>query len=67
MLKEFNDLDILGVTSDSKVTFEKHLCSVSRAASQRLGTLRKPWRVFHDNNNNNNNFIETRLQDTIDR
>ena len=30
------------------MTFEKHLCSVSRAASQRLGILRKSWRVFHD-------------------
>ena len=28
--------------------FEKHLRSVSRAASQRLGMLRKSWRVFHD-------------------
>ena len=28
--------------------FEKHLRSVSRAASQRLGILRKSWRVFHD-------------------
>ena len=30
------------------MTFEKHLRSVSRAASQRLGLLRKGWRVFHD-------------------
>ena len=30
------------------MTFEKHLRSVSRAASQRLGILRKSWRVFHD-------------------
>ena len=30
------------------MTFEKHLCSVSRAASQRLGILRKLLRVFHD-------------------
>ena len=29
-------------------TFEKHLRSVSRAASQRLGILRKSWRVFYD-------------------
>ena len=34
--------------TDSKMTFEKHLRSVSRAASQRLGILRKFWRVFHD-------------------
>ena len=33
---------------DSKITFEKHLRSVSTAASQRLGILRKSWRMFHD-------------------
>ena len=48
MLKESDDLVILGVTFDSKMTFEKHRCSVSRAASQRLGILRKSWQVFHD-------------------
>ena len=47
VLKESNDLDILGLTFDSKLTFEKHLRSVSRAASQRLGILRKSWWVFH--------------------
>ena len=36
------------MTIDSKITFKKHLRSVSRAASQRLGILRKSWRVFHD-------------------
>ena len=36
VLKESDDLGILGVTFDSKMTFEKHLNSVSRAASQRL-------------------------------
>ena len=35
VLKESDDLVILGVTFDSKVTFEKHLRSVSIAASQR--------------------------------
>ena len=48
MLKESGDLVILGVTLDSKVTFEKHLHSVSRSAFQRLCILRKSWRVFHD-------------------
>ena len=48
VLKESVDLDILGVTFDSKLTFEKHLRSVSRAASQRLGVLRNSWRVFYD-------------------
>ena len=36
------------MTFDSKLTFEKHLRLVSRAASYRLGILRKSWRVFHD-------------------
>ena len=34
------------MTFDSKMTVEKHLRSVSRAASHRLGILRKSWRVF---------------------
>ena len=41
VLKDSDDLAILGLTFDSKMTFEKHLRSVSRAASQRLGILRK--------------------------
>ena len=40
VLKESDDLVILGVTIDSKMTFEKHIHSVSRAAAQRLGILR---------------------------
>ena len=36
VLKESDDLVILGVTFDSKMTLEKHLRSVSRASSQRL-------------------------------
>ena len=31
----------------SKKTFEKHLGSAARAASQLLGILRKAWQVFH--------------------
>ena len=42
------DLVILGVIFGSKMTFEKHLRTVSRAASQRLVILSKSWRVFHD-------------------
>ena len=48
MVKKSVDLDILGVTFDSKMTFEKHFRSVSRAASQRFGILTKSRRVFHD-------------------
>ena len=48
VLKESDDHVIFGVIFDSKMTFEKHLRWVSRAASQRLGILRKHWREFHD-------------------
>ena len=43
VLKESDDLVILGVTFDSKMTFEKYLRSVSRTSSQRLGVLIKSW------------------------
>ena len=41
-------LVILGVIFDSRMNLEKHLRLVSSAASQRLGILRKSWRLFHD-------------------
>ena len=47
VLEESADLVILGVTFDSKMTFEKHLRSVASAAAQRLGIMRKSWQVFH--------------------
>ena len=47
VLNESLELDILGVTFDSRLAFQNHLRPVSRAASQRLGIL-KSWRVFHD-------------------
>ena len=37
VVMESDDFAILGVTFDSKITFEKHLRSVSRTASQRPG------------------------------
>ena len=40
VLKESADLVILGVTFDAKMTFEKHLCSVSSAAAQRHCIMR---------------------------
>ena len=46
-LKESDDLVILGVAFNSKLTLEKHPRLFYRA-SQRLGILRKSWRVFHD-------------------
>ena len=48
VMMESDDLVILEVTFDLKMTFEKHLPSASRATSQRLGILRKSCRVFHD-------------------
>ena len=48
VLKESDDLVILGVTFDSKLSFEKDLRLVSWAASQTLDILRKSWWVFHD-------------------
>ena len=40
VLKESTDV-IFGVTFDAEMTFEKHLRSVSSAAAQRLGIMRK--------------------------
>ena len=48
VLKESDEIVILGMKLDSKLTFEKLFRFVSRAASQRLGILRKSWPVFHD-------------------
>ena len=45
VLKESNDLVILGVTFDSKMAFDKHLRLVSSEASRRLGILSL---VFYD-------------------
>ena len=47
-LKASDDLIILGVTFDSKLTFEKHFRLVCRAAYQRRSILRKSWRAFQD-------------------
>ena len=48
VLTESYALVILGVTFDYKMTFEKYIRSVPRAASQRLGILRKSRLVFHE-------------------
>ena len=42
-LNESADLVILFVTFDAMMTFMMHLLSVSRAAAQRLGIMRKFW------------------------
>ena len=38
----------IGTTLDAKMTFERHLRSVSRAAARRLGVTRNSWKLFHD-------------------
>ena len=47
-LKNLEYLEILGVTFDSKITFESHLRSISRSVSQKIGIMRKSWSVFGD-------------------
>ena len=48
VLVESADLVIFGVNFDAKMTFEKHLRSVSSVAAQRLGIMKKSWQEFHD-------------------
>ena len=55
LAKESADHVILGSTFDAQMQVqlrknseEKHLRSVSSAAAQRLGVMRKSWQVFHD-------------------
>ena len=48
VLKESHYLVIFWVTFETTRTIEKHLRSVSRAAGQRLGIVRKSWQVFYD-------------------
>ena len=47
-LQEYDSLVIMGVTFDAKMTFGKHLRSVSGATAELLGIMRKSWQVFHD-------------------
>ena len=39
---------VLGVTLDSKLTFEDHIRSVSSSVAQKIGLLRKSFRIFND-------------------
>ena len=48
VLKEYAEFVMLWVTFDATMTFEKHIRSVSNAAAQRLGIMRKSKQVFHD-------------------
>ena len=46
---------------DAKMTFQKHLRSVSIAAAQRLCIMRKSWQVIHDQSPllRSKNFVRT--------
>ena len=39
---------IFGVMFDSKFTFKGHIRSISSSAAQKIGLLRKPFRIFGD-------------------
>ena len=41
---------ILGVMFDSKFTFERHIHSISSSVAQKIGLLRKSFRIFGDHN-----------------
>ena len=41
-----NSFKILGVTLDSKFTFEKHIRSMSSSIAQKIGILRKSYKIF---------------------
>ena len=41
-------LKLLGVIFDSKVTFESHIATTARIASQKIGILRKSWQTYRE-------------------
>ena len=45
-IKEVDNVRLLGVTLDSKLTFEKHIRSLSSSIAQKTGLLRKCFRTF---------------------
>ena len=45
-LEESNNLLLLGVTLDSKLTFEKHIRQMAASISQKVGILRKCYRTL---------------------
>ena len=45
-LEESDHLVLLGVTLDSKLTFEKHICQMAASISQKIGILCKCYRTL---------------------
>ena len=48
LINKVDQLKLLGVTLDSKLTFETHLRDMSRSISQKLGILRKSKKIYED-------------------
>ena len=48
IINRSNQLKLLGVTLDSKLTFETHLRNMARGISQKLGILRKSKKIYKD-------------------
>ena len=48
VLATCNSFKILGLTFDSKLTFEKHIRNVASGISQKIGILRKCYKIFGD-------------------
>ena len=48
LINQVHQLKLLGVTLDSKLTFETHLRDMSRSISQKLGILRKSKKIYED-------------------
>ena len=47
-LESVDQVEILGMVVDSKLTFELHVWSTAKRASRSLGISRRAWRIFAD-------------------
>ena len=48
VLSDSNSFKILGVTFDKKLTFEKHIRNIASSVSQKIGILRRCFKIFND-------------------
>ena len=56
-LEESDHLVLLGVTLDSKLTFEKHIRQMAASISQKVGILRKCYRTLGRSEAINKSFL----------
>ena len=61
LVDQVDEVKLLGVTLDSKLTFEAHLRIMSRCLSQKLGILRKSKKIYMDDNILRNCFFSFTL------